>query len=154
MSAFHLAQLNIAKLLAPLDSPVLADFVANLDRINAIAEQAPGFIWRLQGESGDATEFDYFGPDFIVNLSVWKDIESLQNYVYHSAHVEVLKRKKEWFSKMPDAHMVMWWVPAGHLPTLEEAAAKLERLQHFGATEAAFTFRNTFPAPQQISELT
>lgn len=147
MSTFHLAQLNIAKLLAPLDSPLLADFVANLERINAIADQSPGFVWRLQGDSGDATEFDYFGPEVIVNLTVWQDIESLRNYVYHSAHIEVLRRKKEWFSKMSEAHMVMWWIPAGHHPSLEEAAEKLKHLQHFGATPAAFTFKTSYPAP-------
>ncbi|WP_221794897.1 DUF3291 domain-containing protein [Oceanobacter mangrovi] len=147
MSQYQIAQLNIAKLLAPIDSPQLADFVANLDRINALAEDSPGFVWRLQTAEGDATSIDYFGSDQIVNLSVWQSVDALHNYVYRSAHVEIMRRKKEWFDKMVESHMVLWWVPAGHEPTVEEAAQKLELLREQGATAEAFTFKKAFPAP-------
>ncbi|GGY78354.1 DUF3291 domain-containing protein [Marinobacter zhanjiangensis] len=144
MSQYHIAQLNIATLVAPIDSPQLADFVANLDRINALAEVSPGFVWRLQTEDGDATGIDYFGSDKIVNLSVWDSIEALHRYVYQSAHVEIMRRKKEWFHKMRESHMVLWWVPAGHTPSIEEAAQKLGMLQEHGPTAGAFTFKQAF----------
>ena len=147
MHNYHLVQLNIAKLLAPIDSPKLADFVANLDRINALADAAQGFVWRLQTEEGDATTCDFFGNEKIVNLSMWDSIEALHNYVYRSAHVEIMRRKKEWFHKMADAYMVLWWVPAGHIPTVEEASKKLKQLQEHGPTKEAFTFKKAFPVP-------
>lgn len=145
--SYHLAQLNIAHLLAPLDSPQLADFVANLDRINALAESSPGFVWRLQTEEGNATDIDFFGPYTIVNMSVWDDLEALHNYVYRSAHTEILRRKREWFHTMRSSHMVLWWVPAGHRPTIEEAGEKLRLLQEQGPCPEAFTFKQSFPAP-------
>ncbi|MFC3851737.1 DUF3291 domain-containing protein [Salinispirillum marinum] len=146
---YQLAQLNIAHLVAPMDSPTLADFVANLDRINALAEGSPGFVWRLQTEDGNATEIDFFGPDYIVNMSVWESHEALHNYVYRSAHTDILRRKKEWFHTMPTAHMVLWWVPEGHQPTLEEAAQKLELLNAKGPSAEAFTFKQAFEPPKQ-----
>ncbi len=145
VSKYHIAQLNIATLLAPIDSPQLSDFVANLDRINALADEAPGFVWRLQTEDGDATSIDYFGSDKIVNLSLWDSIEALHKYVYRSAHVEIMRRKKEWFDKMGEAYMVLWWVPADHIPSIEEAAQKLNILREHGPTTEAFTFKKPFP---------
>lgn len=150
MAHYHLAQLNIARLLAPLDSPQLADFVDNLDRINALAEQSPGFVWRLQTEDGDATGIDYFGADQIANLSVWTSMQALHDYVYRSAHVEVMRRKLEWFHKMAEAHMVLWWVPAGQIPTVEQAAARLQLLRDRGSTAEAFSFKKAFPAPTEV----
>lgn len=147
MTSYNLAQLNLAHLSAPLDSPVLTDFVANLDRINLLAEQSPGFVWRLQTEEGDATSLRHFGEDVIVNLTVWRDTQSLHDYVYRSAHVEIMRRRKEWFQKMTEAYMVLWWVPEGHLPSLEEAGEKLARLRKYGPTAQAFTFKNAFSAP-------
>lgn len=144
MNKHHVAQLNIATLRAPLDSPKLADFVANLDRLNALAEATPGFIWRLQTEEGDATAIDFFGADKIVNLSLWESIEALHGYVYGPAHVEVMRRRKAWFEKMGEAYMVLWWVPAGHTPSVEEAAQKLNTLRQNGPTVEAFTFRKAF----------
>ena len=149
MSKYHIAQLNIATLMAPIESPQLADFVSNLDRINSLADQSPGFVWRLQTEEGDATGIDYFGSDKIVNLSLWESIEDLHNYVYRSAHIEVMRRKKEWFHKMSEAHMVLWWVPAGHIPSIEESAQKLDSLRAKGPTEEAFTFKASFPDPNE-----
>ena len=149
MPNHELAQLNIARMVAPLDSPVLEDFVGSLDRINELADASPGFIWRLQTEDGNATAMRPFGEEYLVNLSVWKDIESLYRFVYRSAHIEMMKRRKEWFERMREAYMVMWWVPEGRRPTVQEARAKLEMLQREGPTQNAFTFKNPFPAPNE-----
>ncbi len=147
MSAFELAQLNIAIMKEPLESPSMADFVASLDRINALAEAAPGFVWRLQTEEGDATAMRPMGEDTLVNMSVWRDIESLNRYVYGTAHVDIMRRRKEWFERMRDASVVLWWVRQGHRPTVPEAIAKLELLRTQGPTAEAFTFRHAFLAP-------
>ena len=154
MNTYHIAQLNIAKLLAPIDSPQLSDFVANLVRINALAEDSPGFVWRLQTEEGDATGIDYFGSDRIANLSVWESVDALHHYVYRSAHIEIMRRKKEWFHTMGEVHMVLWWVPEGHIPTVEEAAEKLKTLQEQGPTSEAFTFKKAFPTPGDLNDAT
>lgn len=146
MSRFELAQMNVARLRAPLDSPQLADFVGALARINAIADGSPGFAWRLQDESGNATTMQPMGEDIIVNLSVWKDAESLQAYVYRSDHAGVMKRRREWFEKM-DLYLVLWWVPRGHRPTPQEGVARLETLRARGPGPEAFTFGRLFPAP-------
>lgn len=140
---YQLAQLNIAQLLAPLDSPQLQDFVDNLDRINTLAEQSQGYIWRLQTEEGDATALRPFGDDVIVNLSVWQDIESLYQFVYKTAHTEIMSRRREWFERM-QTYMVLWWVPAGHQPSVEEAKQRLDLLQTQGASAEAFTFKKPF----------
>ncbi|MFK8081408.1 MAG: DUF3291 domain-containing protein [Granulosicoccus sp.] len=146
--AWELAQLNIATLVAPLDSPVLADFVANLDRINGIADQSPGFVWRLQTNEGDATDLEHdFDNNVIVNLSVWESVEDLHNYVYKTAHAQVMSRRKEWFERMSDAYTVLWWVPKGHQPTTSEAKQKLDVLKSDGPGSAAFTFKNVFEKP-------
>ena len=153
MPGYELAQLNIAKLLAPIDSPRLAEFVANLERINALADGAPGFVWRLQTEEGDATSIRTFGADYIVNLSVWQDIASLHSFVYRSAHIEVMRKRKAWFEKMVEAYAVLWWVPEGHRPTVEEAQAKLELLRRNGVSPDAFTFKKPYPKPGEGSEV-
>jgi hypothetical protein len=147
VSKFQLAQLNIAVLKAPLDSPVMADFVANLDSINALAEAAPGFVWRLQTEEGDATALRPLGENVLVNMSVWRDVEALNRYVYKSGHVEVMRRRKEWFERMSEAYLVLWWVPCGHRPTIEEAQERLALLRAHGPTPRAFNFRTAFLAP-------
>jgi hypothetical protein len=145
MPAYHLAQLNIAILKEPLDSPTLADFAANLDRINALAETSAGYIWRLKTDDNNATSLRPLGESTIVNMSVWQDIESLNGYVYKSAHTEIMRRRKEWFERMGEAFMVLWWVPEGHVPTMDEALEKLERLRLHGPGPEAFTFRHPFP---------
>ncbi|MBG0841278.1 DUF3291 domain-containing protein [Ectopseudomonas toyotomiensis] len=147
MSAYHLAQLNIAWMKTPLESPEMADFVANLERINALAEGSPGYVWRLQDEAGDATAIRPFGDEVLVNMSVWHDVQSLSDYVYKSAHTEMLKRRREWFERVEQAHQVLWWVPAGHRPSVVEAAERLAHLREYGATAQAFTFRHAFTAP-------
>jgi len=113
--SWELAQLNIASLIAPIDSPAIAGFVAELDRINSLADQSPGFVWRLQLEEGNATDLEHnFGDEFIVNMSVWLSIEDLHNYVYKTAHAQIMSRRKEWFHRLADAYTVLWWVPQGH----------------------------------------
>jgi hypothetical protein len=147
MSNYQLAQLNIAAAKAPLDSPVMADFVGNLDRINALAEQSPGFVWRLQTEDGNATSLRPFGDDILVNISVWQDVALLNHFAFKTAHVEIMRRRTEWFERMKEAYVVLWWVPKGHQPTTAEARAKLDLLRERGPTPEAFTFRQAFPPP-------
>ncbi len=151
MSEYHLAQLNVATLKAPLDSPELKDFVDNLDRINALAESSAGFVWRLVGDGNDATSLRPLGDNVIVNLTVWQDTDALRNYVYKSAHVEIMKRRREWFTRMGDAYMAMWWVPKGHVPTVAEAVAKLHHLRAHGPAPEAFTFGEAFLAPDSAA---
>jgi len=126
----------------------MADFAANLERINAVADRSPGFVWRLQTEDGDATSIRPFeNENLLVNMSVWRDVESLNQYVYSSAHVEVMRRRREWFERMQEAFLVLWWVPDGHRPSVREAIARLEVLRSKGPTAEAFTFRQAFPPP-------
>jgi hypothetical protein len=153
MTAHELAQLNIGVIKGPMDSPVMAEFAGNLERINAMAENAPGFVWRLQTDDGDATAIRPFDDDnVLINMSVWRDIESLSAYVYKSGHVEIMRRRREWFERMEQAFLVLWWVPKGHRPSVSEAIEKLELLRAKGATAAAFTFRQPFPAPGAAQE--
>jgi len=148
VTSHQLAQLNIALPIEPLTSPRLAGFVAALDEINALADAAPGFVWRLQTEDGDATAVRAFDDDrLIVNMSVWTSLDALADYAYRSGHVRVLRRRKEWFEAMGEAYQVLWWVPAGQLPTMADAEQRLTHLRTHGPTEYAFTFRTPFPAP-------
>lgn len=151
MSGYELAQLNIAVMRGPLESPEMADFVANLDRINALADGSPGFVWRLQTDAGDATAMRPMGEDILVNVSTWRDLDALTQFVYKSAHAEILRRRKEWFERMHEAFVVLWWVPAGHRPDVAEASTRLDLLRAKGPTADAFTFRHPFPAPDVSS---
>ena len=140
-----LAQLNIATALAPLDSPQLAEFVDNLDRINAIAEQSPGFIWRLKDDTGNATDIQAFdNPLTIVNMSVWQDVEALKTFMFMTDHLGFMKRKAQWFEKSPQATYVLWWIDADHQPTIAEAKEKLAYLRDHGESPAAFSFKQVF----------
>ena len=144
---YHLAQVNVARLKAPIDSPLLNDFVAKLGEINALADGSPGFVWRLQSEQGNATAIQaYDDPMIIVNMSVWESPERLRDFVYRSNHVEVMRQRRKWFEKM-DVYLVLWWVPAGHVPTLAEAKARLAHLEKHGESAHAFTFRCVYSAP-------
>ena len=153
MKNWELAQLNIATLIAPIDSPTLADFVAELDRINAIADQSPGFVWRLQSDNGNATDLAHdFGDDVIANMSVWDSVEHLHTYVYRTAHAEIMSRRKEWFAMMKESYTVLWWVPQGNRPTLYEAKKRLDQLAANGPTHYAFTFKKAFPIPREFAQ--
>jgi hypothetical protein len=140
-----LAQMNYAVLKAPLDSPQLADFASALDHVNALAEQSPGFIWRLQDDAGDATAMRPLGENTLINMSVWRDLASLRSYVYESGHVQYLRRRRDWFEQTGERQLVLWWLPPGHIPTIQEALEKLALLRAQGPTAAAFTFASQFP---------
>jgi hypothetical protein len=143
---FHIAQLNIGRAKAPVDSPLLAEFMAALDPINALADGAPGFVWRLQTEDGNATSIRAFEDErMILNMSVWESVEDLVQFVYRSEHVDVMRRRREWFERI-DMYMVLWWVPAGKIPSVAEALERLEYLRERGPTPYAFTFKARFPA--------
>jgi hypothetical protein len=148
MSRFQLAQINIGRLRAPVDDPMIAEFVANLDRINAIAEAAPGFVWRLTGAGNDATDIHPDPADALMamNMSVWESPQALAAFVYRSDHLPVMRRRGEWFEKL-ELYMALWWVQAGHRPSVAEGWGKIETLRRLGPTAAAFSFRSLFPAP-------
>lgn len=144
-TGFHLAQLNIARLAAPLDSARLADFVAGLEPVNAAAESAPGFVWRLKGDEADnATSFSiYDDPMIIINLSVWIDHQSLWDFVFDGMHRTLLRRRREFFEQMTEAYTVLWWIPAGQYPTVAEARERLDHLRANGPSEYAFGLKDS-----------
>ena len=145
---FHLAQVNIARLRAPLDDPLLAGFVARLDDVNALADGAPGFVWRLQTDAGNATALRPYDDDRILfNLSVWQNPEHLREFVYRSAHVDVMRQRKSWFVRFDGPYYALWWVPAGHIPSVGEAKDRLEHLRAQGESPYAFSFARLFPSP-------
>jgi hypothetical protein len=150
----HLAQINIGRLLAPIDDPRIAEFVSQLDPVNALADGAAGFVWRLQSATGNATDVAYNGDSsVIVNMSVWKSVETLRDYVYRSNHLQVLRERAKWFEKMDKPHCCLWWVPAGHIPAVVEGRERLEHYQLHGATPYSFWFSKLFPAEQEAVEL-
>jgi len=144
----HLAQINIARMRAPIDDPLMASFRAQLDEVNAVADQAGGFVWRLQDESGDATAIRAFeDPLILVNMSVWNDLEALRDFTYRSTHLGVLRDRKHWFGKLDGPSVALWWVPAGHTPTPAEGKERLEALAADGPSAQAFTFQQAFDPP-------
>jgi hypothetical protein len=148
---FHLAQINIATFRKPVDAPDNADFFDNIDRINQIADTSPGFVWRLVGDGGDATDIRVFDdPQTLVNMSVWEGPAELGAFVYRSGHLEIMRRRTEWFDDM-ETWMVLWWIPAGEIPTIADARHRLDLLAKHGPTPDAFTFRQSFPAPQSVA---
>lgn len=151
-SGFHLAQFNVARAKGPTDGPVMAEFMANLDRINALADASPGFVWRLQTEDGAATSIRAFDdPDMLLNLSVWVDFDSLHHYVYKTDHVDFLRRRSEWFEPVEGLPVVvMWWIRAGSVPTVAEAIERLHHLADNGPTAEAFSFRRRFAPPATV----
>lgn len=147
-NGYHIAQLNIGKTAGPMVSPVMAGFAARLDEINALADTAEGFVWRLQTEDGNATSIHAFDdPMVLVNMSVWESIEALHAYTYRSDHLELLRGRADWFHKMDGPHLVLWWVPAGHRPSVGEAKERLETLISHGPTPEAFSFAKRFDPP-------
>jgi hypothetical protein len=150
---YHLAQVNIARLRAPLESEELADFVAALDAVNASADSASGFVWRLQTEDGNATSIRAFewdagdGSGVLVNMSVWETIEALGRWVYGDLHRAVLRRRREWFHRVEEATLALWWVPCGQMPTTDDAEDRVRHLRTHGPTSYAFTFRDAYAMP-------
>lgn len=145
MAPMHIAQLNIARLKAPMDDPLIDDFRNNLEPINSLAEASPGFVWRLQDDSGNATSIKVFENELdIVNLTVWDSIEALADFTYRSGHLELLRRRREWFEAIADAMVCLWWIPEGTVPTVEDAVARLDHLRAHGPSPIAFTFRHRF----------
>jgi len=145
----HLAQLNIAKAKYSLEAPEIKEFVDNLEPINQLAESSQGFIWRLKDESGDATDIQAFeDPNIIVNMSVWESIDALKDFMFRTHHRDFLRRKKEWFENIPEDSYVLWWIPKGHIPSLNEALGKLTYLRQNGDTAAAFSFKSNFSAQE------
>lgn len=146
--AFHLAQVNIARMNAPLESEEMAGFVARIAELNALADGSPGFVWRLQSGEGDATYLRPYDDDRILfNLSVWKSVEELRAFVYRSVHAEVMRARHQWFGKINQSYLALWWIRAGELPSIDEAKARLARLERDGPGTLAFTFKQLFPPP-------
>lgn len=145
---YHIAQFNVAKMVARLDDPIMQGFVDALEPINTMADNSPGFVWRLQDDSGDATSIQVFGDESIlVNMSVWESLEAVKEFVYRSTHVNFLRDKKKWFGPLSGPNLVLWWVEQGHMPTVAEGKQRLEMLRSSGPSPQAFTFSRAFTAP-------
>ena len=137
--------------MAPLDDPLIADFVAAVDRVNQLGDCSPGFVWRHETEDGNSTSIRVRGdPLIIINFTVWEDAESLFEFTYRSDHAEVYRRRREWFEAPDEAHLVLWWIPAGHEPTVDEGEERLDYLRAHGPTAYAFTFKQRFPRPAAV----
>jgi hypothetical protein len=147
--AWHLAQLNVGRSLEPLDTPTMQGFMEALDPINALADVAPGFVWRLQTDEGNATDIKAIPDDplFILNMSVWESLEALGDFVYRSDHVAIMRQRAQCFEGMAVATVVRWWGRAGTIPTITDALERLDLLRRLGPTANAFSFRSPFPAP-------
>jgi hypothetical protein len=155
MTSLHIAQVNIARIKASLDDPIMAGFVNRLEEINALADKSPGFVWRLQTPEGDATYLRPFDDDqIIVNMSVWESIEQLKHYVYKTAHVELVRQRQDWFEKFAGSYTALWWVPKGHIPGIDEARKRLAHLDAEGPAQFAFTFQKPFPADEGFTQNT
>jgi hypothetical protein len=148
LSRFHLAQANVATMRAALEDPIMEGFRSQLDRINALADASPGFVWRLKTDAGNATDIRAYEDERVLfNMSVWESIEALHAYVYRSDHAGPLRERRQWFVPTAGPTIVLWWMPAGHLPTVEEAKQRFARLQSQGPSPEAFTFRTAYPPP-------
>ncbi len=145
MTDYHIAQINIAKAKAEMDSEIMTGFVERLDEINQLADQSAGFVWRLQTDDGDSTAIRVFDDSqLIINMSVWESIDSLKDYVYKTAHVELIRDRQAWFNKMLESQIALWWIPAGHIPSIEEGKQKLDELEKKGSNESIFTFAKPY----------
>jgi len=151
---WHLAQINVGRLMAPAEDPAVADFMNALAHVNALAEASPGFVWRLQDESGAGATDIRPAPDpqFIVNMSVWADADALFQFVYRSGHTPFMARRREWFDRFDGAYQALWWIPTGHRPSVEEGLSRLWLLDRYGSSSQAFTFKTRFPAPGEAGQ--
>lgn len=153
MARYHIAQVNIGKVRAPLDDARMAGFVNRLDEINALADRSPGFVWRLQTTAGNATYFRPYDDDrILVNMSVWESVETLKHYVYQTAHAELLRHRQEWFEMFVGSYIALWWVPVGHLPGIDEAKKRLAHLDRHGPTQFAFGFKTVFQPEDEFQQ--
>jgi len=153
MAKYHIAQVNIGRMRGALEDPVMAGFVARLDEINALADCSPGFVWRLQTPEGNATYLRPYDDDRILfNMSVWESVDALRDYVYKSAHAELIRQRKDWFEKFIGAYVGLWWVPVGHRPSVDEAKKRLAYLDKYGPTEFAFTFKTIVQPDEQFQQ--
>ena len=153
MSRYHIAQVNIGRIKAPLEGPVMSGFVSRLDEINALADNSPGFVWRLQSSAGNATYLRPYDDDrILINMSVWETVDSLRHYVYRTAHAKLLSHRQEWFEKFASAYAALWWVPAGHIPSVDEAKKRLAHLDSHGPTQFAFTFKTVFQPDEEFQQ--
>ena len=148
---YHLAQVNIGRTLGPIDDPVMAEFMNNLDRINALAEASEGFVWRLKGSADNVTSIQVTeGRFLLVNLSVWRSIQNLYDFTYRSPHAEYVRRRAEWFEKIKEMVMCCWYVPEGHEPTVAEAMERIAFIRENGVTPYAFTIKHRFTAEEAL----
>jgi hypothetical protein len=150
---YHIAQVNIARMKTSLDDPAMAGFVARLDEINRLADDSPGFVWRLKEGEGNATYLRPYDDDrILINMSVWETIDAFKTFVYRTAHSELLRQRQEWFEKIAGANLALWWVPPGHLPSVDEAKKRLSYLAEHGPTQFAFTFKTTFQPDEEFQQ--
>jgi hypothetical protein len=155
LKKLHIAQVNIARMRAPLEDPTMHGFVSRLEEINALADGSSGFVWRLQTEAGNATYLRPYDDEWIIiNLSVWETVEDLRNFVFGGDHAEVLRQRRDWFEKLETPVTALWWVPAGHIPSIDEAKKRLAHLQERGPTPFAFSFRVLFPPDEEVIRTT
>jgi hypothetical protein len=153
MAHYHIAQVNIGRIRAELDDPIMAGFVNRLEEINALADASPRFVWRLQTNEGNATYFRPFGDErTLLNMSVWADIASLRHYVYQTAHRELLRHRHAWFEKFEGSYAALWWVPVGHIPGIDEAKRRIAHLDTHGPTQFAFTFKSVFEPDDEYQQ--
>jgi hypothetical protein len=153
MTRYHIAQVNIGRVRAPLDDSLMAGFVARLDEFNALADRSPGFVWRLQTSEGNATYFRPYDDDrILLNMSVWTTIEALKNYVYRTAHAELLQQRQAWFERFDRTYLALWWVPEGHIPGVDEAKKRVASLDDHGPTQFAFTFKKIFQPDEEFQQ--
>jgi hypothetical protein len=154
MKKYQLAQVNMGRIKAPLDSEVMRGFMSRLDEINALADCSPGFVWRLQTSDGNATYFRPYSEDdtILLNMSVWESVEALKKYVYRTAHAELLGQRHEWFEKFSGVYLAMWWVPSGHIPSIDEAKKRVAHLNAHGPTQFAFNFKTTFEPDDEFQK--
>ena len=153
MTTYQVAQVNIGRIKFPLDDPGMAGFLNRLDEINALAEKTPGFVWRLQTGEGNATYFRPYADDrILMNMSVWETIEALRDYVYHTTHAQWLRQRTEWFEKFSGSYSALWWVPAGHIPSIDEARKRIAHLDVQGPTQFAFNFKTTFQPDENFQQ--
>ena len=153
MTRYHIAQVNIGRIRASLNDPVMAGFVARLDEINALADRSPGFVWRLQTTEGNATYFRPYDDDrVLMNMSVWETVDALKQYVYRTVHAELLRQRHDWFEKFEGAYLALWWVPVGHIPGIDEAKKRIAHLDAHGPTQFAFTFKTVFQPDEEFQQ--